>query len=102
MISAFESFFEFGVGDVDHGRIAVRIRIWHGRAGEIVNQLVDFLFRQTGLQRNGMAASGLRDVDGALDVRRAGLPQVVDDVAQCLGNVLIWIGRRRRFHNSRC
>ena len=38
-----------------------------------------------------MAASGLRDVDGTLDIRRAGLPQVVDDIAQRLGDVLIRI-----------
>lgn len=77
---------------MDHGGIAIRIRIWHGRSGKIENQLVDFLFRQISLQRNGMAAGGLRDMDGALDIRRAGLPQIVDDVAQRLRDVLIRIG----------
>ena len=77
---------------MDHGGIAIRIRIWHGRSGKIENQLVDFLFRQISLQRNGMAAGGLRDMDGALDIRRAGLPQIVDDVVQRLRDVLIRIG----------
>ena len=77
---------------MDHGGVAVRVGVWHRGAGEIGNQLADFLLRQIGLQRNGMAAGGLCDMDGALDVRRAGLPQIVDDVAQCLGDVLIRIG----------
>ena len=51
-------------------------------------------FRQIGLQRNRMAAGGLRDMDGALDIRRAGLPQIVDDVAQRLGDVVVGIGSR--------
>ena len=86
---------------MDHGGIAVRIGIWHGGMGKIGNQLADLLFRQIGLQRNGMAAGGLRDVDGALHIRRAGLPQVIDNIAQCLGDVLIRIGRRNGCDDER-
>ena len=77
---------------MDHGGIAIRIGVRHGGASEIGNQLADFLFCYIRFQRNSMAAGGLRDVDGTLDIRRAGLPQVVDDIAQRLGDVLIRIG----------